>query len=218
MKTHKDYLKKLIQEGKTDAALKAFLNGAEASKQEELYDNIILLMARNSNNEKNHIGFLIDSTTYERGKAQINYAIISLLEDYKPTLPYPKEEEENLSNERNPQNKGGVNNSNNVIGNGNIIIDGISGSSIHIGGGANPPITQNFNTPPPILDATLKQNAISHIELGEFVEAFELLDGVEVGTKKMQYNRFKDEYMAGLSGMAMIDFSKRLKFFVNQLK
>jgi hypothetical protein len=216
MRTHKDYIRELIINSTTDEALKAFLAGVEASKQADLYNNIILLMARNAGNERNRISGALDMDSYTRANTNINHSILSLLEHYTAVLQYPNADD-SADRNQNPHQENPRNvNKNSISGNSNIVIDGVSGTTIVINGsgGTVPPQNQEVNK----VDDANKKAAVKHIENGEFVEAFEVLDSIEVGTKLMQYNRFKDEYMAGLNGMAIIDFSKRLKFFVNQLK
>jgi len=55
------------------------------------------------------------------------------------------------------------------------------------------------------------------IDDGNFTEVFIQLDGISFA-EKFQYNRLKKEFMAGIKGIDLIDFSDRLKVFVSQLK
>lgn len=53
------------------------------------------------------------------------------------------------------------------------------------------------------------------IDAGAFVEAFAVLDTMDIGNK-LQYNRLKREFSAGLTGVSLIDFGDRLKVFAVQ--
>lgn len=60
------------------------------------------------------------------------------------------------------------------------------------------------------------QDIMTLIDMGKFSKVFEELDQKDIANK-FQYNRFKREYQAGLSGVVLMDFVDRLKVFVRGL-
>ncbi len=61
-----------------------------------------------------------------------------------------------------------------------------------------------------------KDDILNLIKKGDIPAAFTELD--KIGIKDFQYNRFKEEFSAGLEGVKLIDFAKRLAVYVSNLK
>ena len=63
-----------------------------------------------------------------------------------------------------------------------------------------------------ILGINLKQ-LLDHIDTGNYAAVFAAADRLDI-ENKVQYNRLKREFSAGLSGVDLIDFADRLKVFL----
>lgn len=69
----------------------------------------------------------------------------------------------------------------------------------------------------PMSSKNSHQAILALIDEGNFVEAFAQLDQIDMGYQKAQYNRFKREFAAGLTGVSLLDFADRLKVFISTL-
>ena len=88
-KTHKDHIEDLLKIGDLGPAIEAFLEGAKASGQDRLVNDLLLQSGRYHSNERDRNSGLLDEGIYMRTRNQLMVSIRSYLRNYQPTLPYP---------------------------------------------------------------------------------------------------------------------------------
>lgn len=74
----------------------------------------------------------------------------------------------------------------------------------------------NTTTASSVTNSLNKNGLCELLDRGLIDQVFEQLDSRNI-TQKVQYNRLKREFIAGLTGITLMDFTDRLKVFIGQL-
>jgi hypothetical protein len=82
--SQKESIEQLIKEDKIEKAINELTEGTKNSKQDELYNGLILLSARFKSNEKENMLGIANNQDYKQEKAKIIVGLQYFLGQYKP--------------------------------------------------------------------------------------------------------------------------------------
>lgn len=135
-------IRNLLIQGELTKAIEHTLALAQQTKDSRHINNLIGISARNHSNEKDKNIGVISFDNHRMEQAKIRVALQSFLDDLERHYPHTEIRETETEQQGNtPQNR------TNISGDGNIIIQGVSGSSINInqsGQHGSPPVNENL--------------------------------------------------------------------------